>query len=148
MEPLSALSIATSVIQFVDFSSKIISGSLEIYKSGHAELSEHSNIRCVTTKLEELAGGLEKSLKLDDSTNSHMSQNDLGLLDLCKGCKTVSDELIAALDKFTRKGKLGKFSSVSQALRSHWSKQHIATLQKRVDSFRQQLMINILVSLR
>jgi hypothetical protein len=148
MEPLSALSIATSVIQFVDFSSKIISGSLEIYKSGHAELSEHSNIRCVTTKLEELAGGLEKSLKLDDSTNSHMSQNDLGLLDLCKGCKTVSEELIAALDKVTRKGKLGKFSSVSQALRSHWSKQHIATLQKRVDSFRQQLIINILVSLR
>jgi hypothetical protein len=119
MEPLSALNIATSVVQFVDFSSKIISKSLEIYKSDYAELSEYSNIRYIITKLEELARDLEKSLKLDDSTNSHMSQNDLGLLDLCKECKTISNKLIAVLDKLTRKGKLGKFLNISKTLRSH-----------------------------
>jgi len=41
MEPFSALAVATSAVQFVDFTSKIIAESYKLHTSAKGQLEEH-----------------------------------------------------------------------------------------------------------
>jgi hypothetical protein len=65
-----------------------------------------------------------------------------------KSARVLSDELITALDKLQCQGNGRKWNSVQQALKGLWGRERIEALPKRLDGFRQQLVLNILVSLR
>lgn len=60
MDPLSALTIATSAVQFVDFASKLISRANEIRKNG--SLEEVEFVRAQTSDLVGRNAGLQRSL--------------------------------------------------------------------------------------
>jgi hypothetical protein len=44
MDPLSALSLATSIVQFVDFATKIVHGARQIYQTGESATAENADI--------------------------------------------------------------------------------------------------------
>lgn len=148
MEPLSALSIAASVIQFVDFSSKFISETVEIYKSSQKTTKWSSDIQNLTQKFQDLALNLEKSLTEGELQDQEPSANEVALLELCSNCKEVSQQFVDTLREIQRTGKGGKLDSARQAIRNMWSKDRVETLQRGVSEFRQQLTLNILISLR
>ena len=146
MDPLSALSVATSVVQFVDFTTSIISGSYQIYKSGSKEIERNAELKEVMRKLVSLNGGLEQSLHIKALT-ANLSRTDQELMGLCKDCNSVGGELIIVLQKL-RMRKHDKWSSVKSALCTIWTQNDIDVLQRRVDGFRQQIALHILVALR
>ena len=64
MDPLSALSIAASVVQFVDFSADLISGTYKIYNSGSAHSTEDSELQSITESLRTLNNELRQGIAL------------------------------------------------------------------------------------
>ena len=54
LDPFTALSLASGVVQFVDFSSKLISEGQELYKSAEGALTENTELKSVTVDLNHL----------------------------------------------------------------------------------------------
>ena len=81
MEPLSALSIATSVVQFLDFAGTLISGTWEISKSRFGESEKNTDLRAITESLCGLNDELRGSLNRPKVT--HFSSQDREIEKLC-----------------------------------------------------------------
>ncbi|KAJ5547388.1 hypothetical protein N7494_004973 [Penicillium frequentans] len=91
LDPLAALSIATSVIQFVDFGAKLLSKSREIYKSADGVLADHAEQVAVASKLADITRGLSKSA---DAVNAlvNPAPEDTALATVAENCLDVAED--------------------------------------------------------
>lgn len=125
MDPLSALSLASNIIQVVDFSSRIITQSYEIYKSSDGSMAEHAI----------LDDAAKNPSELYDSLDSHNGQfyrkpsvADNLLSQLKRKSAGVVNTLRNALKKARKINTRIKWRSVDQALAGILDKRGIATL--------------------
>ncbi|KAF2119025.1 hypothetical protein BDV96DRAFT_643182 [Lophiotrema nucula] len=147
MDPLSASSVAACVIQVVDFGSKIVANGSEIYKSASGSSIDNTELQKTTKDLEDLTLELEKSLQSDPSS-AGLGSDEEAERQLGRECKAVAMELLAVLDRLKRGGQFSKWRSYRQAFLSVWRKEQIDSLEKRLDRFRQQLVMRLLTALR
>jgi len=54
MDPVSTLSLAAAIVQFVDFGCRVLDKSQEIYKSASGNLAENIETQSVTEQLKTL----------------------------------------------------------------------------------------------
>jgi hypothetical protein len=150
MDGLSALSVAASVAQFIEFGSSLVSKSQEIYKSGNGALAQNIESAAAAERLSELTTGLKASICLEKAAGDHASTQQQSLEAICNGCIEVSGELLMRLDKLKVEegSKNRRWKSFRQALKSVWCKSSIDAIAKRLESFRKELDGHILVSLR
>ncbi|KAF8536103.1 hypothetical protein BDD12DRAFT_749607 [Trichophaea hybrida] len=124
IERLAAIGLVGNIIKFVDFSSKILSKTQQIYRSADGALSENIDTELVTNDLVKMSAGLRVSLN------------------------SCAKELLDALEKLKADGRKRKWKSVRKALRAVWSKEEIDGIQKRLSSFRDEINLHIVVDLR
>jgi len=106
MDPLTALSVASSVIQFVDFGSKLLSRSRQLYKSKEGVLTENFDVETITKDITTLVKGLKGKLPEHRSMSVlKPSEDDEALDELCRRCVSIAGELIARLQKVKVKKK-------------------------------------------
>jgi len=139
METLAAIGLIGNIVQFVDFSGKLISNSAQLYQSSKGALQVNIDIERATNHLVQL------NSKLKDAATS---AGDEALERLCQSCNTAADELLGALDKVKVKGKGGRWESIRKALLSVRSKEEIEELERRLVRFRDELNLHINVNLR
>ena len=139
MDPLTIIGLVGNIVQFVDFSGKLISKSTELYQSSEGALAANIDTETATNHLVLLNNKLK---------NAATTTGDGALERLCKSCGTAADELLAALDKVKVKGKQDKWTSIGKALRSVWSKEEIVELERRLAKFREELNLHVVVDLR
>lgn len=137
MDPISAVSLAGTVVQLVDFSIKIVSKTSELYRSSSNGLVENQSIDKVTKDLTKLNNQLKDS-----------NVGDADLQELCKACGDAADELLRALSKVKVEGKGRIWQSFRKALISVWSKEGIQELEKRLERFRDELNLRLTAGLR
>lgn len=147
MDPMSALGLAANVIQIVDFSSRLMTATYEIYNAADGQLVEHSELgfitRCLTTHIQDLDESLKaKKLK------TCLSQSDRDQARLGLECKDVALELLAALNELKAQGKHKRWRSFRQALLTIWYKGRIEAFERRLNRFRQQLIVDVVAKLR
>jgi hypothetical protein len=147
MNPLSALSVAAAVVQIVDFGSKLISSSREIYESIDGAVLENSEVEQMANSLLKLTHNLDTSLN-QNKLDRELSLNDLNVEHMARECRRLASDLLAALDKLKITDSHQKWRSIRQALVVVWNKERIETLERRLERFRQQLVPTILASLR
>jgi hypothetical protein len=153
LDPLSALSIAATVIQFVDFASKIVSKGKHIYKSTDGVIRENGETETVTLRLRDMANDVlqqSKPLEYLDGLDVEELSQDHRLQNICRECSRVSEELLLHLGslKVPKGTEHRKWKSFRQALKSVWSKQELDAVAKRLDILRNELDTQILVLLR
>jgi hypothetical protein len=139
METLAIIGLVGNIVQFLDFSGKLISKSTELYRSSEGALAEHIDVETVTNHLVLLNGKLK---------NAATTTGDGALESLCISCGTAADKLLAALDKVKVKDKQHKWKSITKALRSVWSKEEIEDLERRLARLREELNFHVVVDLR
>jgi len=139
MEALAAIGLIGNVVQFVDFSSKLVSGSIQLYRSAEGALEENIDTETVAKDLVLLNGRLK---------DSAASTSDGPLKNLCESCQAVAAELLQALAKAKVQGQRTKWKSIKKALQSVWNKEHIAQLDGRLARIREELNLQLTVSLR
>ncbi|OCK82825.1 hypothetical protein K432DRAFT_423847 [Lepidopterella palustris CBS 459.81] len=140
VDPISALGVASAVVTFVDFTSKLISRS----RPDGSKIAAKPDLALITKDLKDISDKLHDSLSQDSSDRD----NDKGLRQICFECSNDASLLSNALDRLRTNSKHRKWSSFRLALESIWAEKEIGELKERLDGFRQQLIIHILVSLR
>jgi hypothetical protein len=153
MDGLSALSVAASVAQFIEFGYGLVSKSKEIYTSADGALIQHIETESATNRLIELNERIKASLHLENYAHvprSVSAQDESPLKDICDGCISVSAELLSRLEKLKLQDgqKFRKYKSFRQALKSVWSKGAVDDVANRLNAFRKEMDAHILVSLR
>lgn len=120
MEALAALSVASSVVAFVDFGSKLLSNSRQIYKSPHGFLSPIVDIEVITRDLQNLTEGLRRKLPenrpLIWKAHRESSEDDEALDRLCIRCHEMAQTLTGRIRKLqgNTKGATSGLCSVSE----------------------------------
>jgi hypothetical protein len=106
IDPLTALSVASSVIQFVDFGSKLLSFSRQLYKSKEGVLTENVDVKTITEDITTLVKGLRGKLPEHRGISVLKPSEDGKALDkLCRRCVSITEELITRLQKLKVKKK-------------------------------------------
>lgn len=142
MDPLTAVGLAGNIIQFVDFSMKILSGSVQLYSSASGATEEHDELESLTRNLRDLANRTRYETPVLPRTNrSSLSAKSKEVLkSLSEECVKVADEMLDALDSIKVKGDRRAWKSVLQALRTVWREGHVNNLQRRLGRISRQLI--------
>lgn len=152
MEPLSALSVAAAVVQFVDYGTGIVAKGRKLYKSAEGALTENIELGIASVRLQRLSGTLQDSLRRGQQglQRGPLNESDQALEDICRACVEVSKELVDRLEKL--KVPDGhphrKWKSFRQALKTVWSKEKIEEVADRLAKFRIELDTYVILSLK
>ena len=145
MDPLTALGLASNVIQVVEFSIQLVSKGVEIYKDG--SLAENVDAEEITQSLKGLNGKLQRSVQ-DSRCGGSLSEADQSLMGLCANCERTTNELLAMFDRIKVTGKHRRWKSARLALKSIVKKDELELLARRLDTYRSEINLNVTISLR
>jgi hypothetical protein len=136
MDPISALGVAAAVVQFIDFSSKLIVTGIKSQKA--TAVAANESVHFVINRMKELLNTLGSSTAL-----SHGS-----IADLASECCAISKEILLLLEE-TRYEKGGKFRKNAKAvLKAVMSETEKELLLTRLDRARYQLGLEIQILTR
>lgn len=146
MDPLSALSVAASVIQFVDFGLKLVSDGAELYEKG--SLGRNNELELITKDLTRLAADIAAA----PTHSLDFSEDEASLKKVAILCREIGDELLGHLEKLRvppsgNQLKLG-LNSFRQSLRSARKRSKLQSIESRLEKARDQVKMNILNLLR
>jgi len=147
LDPITALSVAGVVVQFVEISIKIVSKGYKISKSANGALAENIEAEKVADDLLILATRLESSTG-SSFAHHEATPDETSLEEMTIGCKAVAWELLEALQRLKTKPGQAKWKSYRQALKSVMSKEKLNDLAPRLSAYREELQLHVLVSLR
>jgi hypothetical protein len=148
LDPLTAVSLAGTVVQFLDFSAKLVEKGHQIYRSEQGALSENLEIELVTADLFNMIPDLQKCAFVEDASASVAVEQQRALQDTILGCETISKELLVKLQKLKVNNKTTRaWKSFRQALKSVTQKGEIDDIAKRLERYREQLKLKVLISL-
>lgn len=135
MDPVSAIGLASSIVQLISFAGNLVSKSREIYRAVDGSLVEHAELEIVAKTLQSQSRRIASQSGNLSGTTETVAQ----LLQLCEGIRKLSKELIETIEKVKADGQPNKWSSFRQALRSVCKEHDIADLLQRLERYRRQL---------
>lgn len=139
---MEAVGFASAILSFVEFSSKVIAGSYEVYTSATGTSDENVDLRRVTEDLQLLTQQLNISGTVD------LSGGHVILAELAKNCREVSAELLAMLKTLQTQKLNSKTESLRVVLRSLRKKKDVESLEKRLGLYRQQILDRVIIMMR
>lgn len=144
IDPLSALGLASNILQFVEFGCKLVSDGYELHENG--SLSGVDELELVTKDLICLAKDLT-AVNPPQSKTSPSADGD-GLQQLAASCKSIADELIHVLSSLKPRNSHNGIESFRAAFRKARKKGAIENLEKRLEKIQNQLNIRLIAMLR
>jgi hypothetical protein len=151
MDPLTALSLAGTVVQFVDFGSRFC---LELYKSKTGTLTAYEVLELVTLDLRALIRKLQESFPPAGPDHlNHLVDNHSEMLGsfrrIYEKAAEVAEELLSRLGRLKVKGdEKRKWKSFEQALKGLWSNDELMRPSECLLALRKDLETQIVFSLR
>ena len=137
MDPLAAIGLAAAIIQFVDFSSRLIGSSREIRGSLSGATEGDQSLEIVTKEMQHLTA------KLAVPYSPHQTEEEMALGRLSAECHILSDQLLSLLEKTRSKNAKSKLRSTLAALRSMLHEREKLELQRRLENCRCQLELQL-----
>src|SRR5947209_7338801 len=96
MDPLSALSVAASVVQFVSFTSDVVRLIYDASRATSGQLPQHETIKQETNKLLGLNNSIQRILRLDTLGRPRTDVEE-ALNSVCNDCHTKTKALMTGL---------------------------------------------------
>jgi len=138
MDPLTALSVAGTVTQFVQFASSLISTSHKVFYSPEGTTASHLQLEAVYSKLSELIRALESA------STPQKSERDAALEELSKQCRADCAELLGILDGLKVEGEKHRLSkSIKSALRASRYEPKISAIERRLGRAQQVVALHV-----
>jgi hypothetical protein len=136
LETLAAVGLAGNVIQFVDFSCKLFDTATSVYHSQAGSSKDSQNLEDITQQLQRICRDLHRAGQNDLRPVSTMDK-------LAKDCEAAAKDLLVALERVKAKNPQSKRSSLKAALATIWNERQISAMEKRLDSYRSQLILEL-----
>jgi hypothetical protein len=160
MDPLTTLSLAGTVVQFVDFGTRLFTESYGLFKSTGESLAAHEEREFITRDLIVLISKLNHLAFDSTSGNVDISQTVVELQSplesLCDRAKTIAEEILNKLNELkipreivSKGSKLKRAAkSLQVVIRSSWSRTELDDLLERLGELRKSIDTNVLFDLR
>ncbi|KAL8830632.1 MAG: hypothetical protein Q9170_005650 [Blastenia crenularia] len=124
MDPLSGISLAGAILQFVDFGLRTVSKGMQIYRSVDGALTENLDLEAVTNDLLVIQAKLQCSPPPSDMP-SMPSKDAQAFESLSATAAKAAEKLLERLNMVKAQGRFRAWKSLRQALKSVWSKRDI-----------------------
>lgn len=142
MEPLVALSIATTVVQFIDFSARLIHGAKEIHHSSSGLTEEDRSLEYVTEEMHKL------SMRLVPHYNGPETDDERSLRSLASECKDLAAKIVKLYKDLAPKDPKSKRSAVHSAWKNMRNESTKQELEKSISNCRSQLELQLSFMMR
>jgi len=133
LDPFTALGVAGNIVQFVDFSCKLVRNSQSIAKSATGSSATTIELTAIVNDVERLSDAI------DTSSSLYPSQ----LVNLAGQCKTLAAELLKILAQLRKKGKHSRWENFLVALKEIWKQDKINDFVQRLSLLQHQLILNM-----
>ncbi|KAI1881711.1 hypothetical protein JX265_000537 [Neoarthrinium moseri] len=140
MDPISAIGVASSILTFVEFSSKLINGIYEVAGSADGTTEENVHIATVIQDLENVTDAIEVDFK-------GSSKHEKELVKLANKCAAMSRDLQKILKSIKVKHGNASWQTIKAAWKSVTRKDKIQSLEKRISMYRSELILRLQVLL-
>ncbi|KAJ4302647.1 hypothetical protein N0V90_001536 [Kalmusia sp. IMI 367209] len=141
MDPITAINLASSLITFVDFATKIITGTYEVYSSTTGSTVENAHIDSVIGDLSEVAADLEIDVP-------GKSKHERALKELASKCGKVANDLLLLLNRIKSDGSHSTWKSLKVTFISMRKQKEITGLEKRLNDYRSQILTRLTLMLQ
>ena len=141
MDPITAIGLASSILTFIDYANKIVSGTYEVYKSVTGTTEENAHIDTIISDLREVADGLDSDLV-------GKTKHERALKELAAKCEKLSTELLSLLERLTQSGQHSTWKSLKVKINSMRKEKEVAGMEKRLGEYRSQILLRLTVMLR
>lgn len=147
MDPVTAFGLAAGVVQFVQFSNRLLKSSVKVYKASNPSSSKAESLDALCERLKGLSTKLSTS-KHGISVN--ISQNDINLRDLAASCQNDCDTLLAKLEDLrARSGRRRFWKSLREALKdgSGMTQDSFQQMQERLRTYESSMSLHMCATL-
>lgn len=143
LDPFAALSIAGVVVQFVDFSTKILCETRRLYKCLGC-IDEHEEIDCINQDIRRICSDISKAASQQNELFS-----DPLLQSLIAQCQGLAEQLSTAIQGANHHKTPGhKWKSFREALKRIWKQERINDFRHRLSCLQEQLTLHLQTSQR
>lgn len=148
LDPITSLTVATSTVQFVDFSAKLITRIHDIYEATDGNIEEYQQIKANAVTLRKLSAHLTTILSRNN-LHRPLTAQEQEIAALGKQCDETAAELIRVLKRtLPGVGKVGPWKASFQAIKTIWRQKDVDHLRQRLEEYKQLLSTNILVDIQ
>ncbi|KAH8649355.1 hypothetical protein BX600DRAFT_112802 [Xylariales sp. PMI_506] len=148
MDPLTALSIAAAVAQFVDYGTRVLKDTRELIKSAHGQTAQNIELRTIAQDISTFVHDIDS--RSQSLATGYLAPSEEVFLRLCYECRDLADELQASIKKLQARGTTRleyAANSFAVAVRGIWNTAKLKGLLKKLDHIRQQMMMAVLTFL-
>ncbi|KIW97978.1 uncharacterized protein Z519_01562 [Cladophialophora bantiana CBS 173.52] len=135
VDPVSAIGVAGSVLQFLDFAAKVVTKGNQIYRTRDGLLQEHQDLNLVTSDLLLMKTKIEK-LHPDETIPDQLLSASVEL----------ARQLLTRLNQAQAQGRLRRWKSLRQAVKCVCSKKEVDDMANRLAMFRDQITLRLMTS--
>jgi hypothetical protein len=143
MDPLTALSTAGTIIQFVDFGIKILVAGNSLYHSTTGVIPENEELEWVTRDLMNLITKLSQAGNL-----SEPSPDRVYLKEICARCEEIGQNLLSRLERLKLNANKGVLQKFHVALKATWARKDLEELVLQLEKYKRSIETRFLVDLR
>ena len=137
LDPLTALGLAANIVQFAEFTWKLVSEAREIHHSSSGISADHDVLDSTTAHLHLIASKIK-----DVPTTVGADLRDIAFL-----CQEISNQILRALNKVKAQGSKSRWKSFLLALKATLAEGELGTLVDRLERAQKQLMMGMLFML-
>lgn len=145
-EAVATLALASSILQVIDFGTKVATTAVKIYQASKRSAESSSEVSQLQVVYTKLSSTLE-TLQRDNAPATKDSETD-DMHELAKSCATLAKELLGILHDIGLGEVRKKRHAVQVAVNLARKQGDIVSLQARIGEFRSQLTMCLLVSVR
>ena len=147
LEPLTALSLAASIVQFIDFGSRLLTAGYGAYRSQNGATAEHSLLEQAYADLKVLSDQLGTP---NGASLRKQPSDESALRDLAYQCYVLSSDLLTLLEslKVKTSGPLRSWEAIRQALRSSLKSDRIKAAQTSLERIKTEMGLRLLTIIR
>ncbi len=128
LDPLTSLTLATSILSIIEFSGKVLTRANRIRKSPDGTAIEIQELEYSVSRLLKLSSSLNTSKLRKDETI--LSEDQEEAIKLGNSCKSLATEITETLQGYKPGGQQGKRTGFKLALKYEWQKDKLATCEK------------------
>ncbi len=132
-ESLAALSLASNIVQFIDFGCRLFSKSRELYIEGF--VTESVQLETIS----ETVGRFAKEINVTPTRKDLLSKDEADLLTLAEVCGEIAEDFKLLLLQLRVNGCGHKWQSLRVSLKRLWKSDDIERMAKRLDRASNQL---------
>lgn len=137
MDPVSAISLASSIIAFIDFSWELVAGTWEIYRSPDGVLDKHAQLEDVIEDLKSLTEPLKAKVPTNTPSETKIQR-------LARYCQEDSQSLLKLLSELQLDVKRRTiWSSLSAKWKSILKKDEVSQLRSQLQEYRAQIQFHV-----